>query len=99
MIQLCNETAAAIKANPADKDKIMAEFNEKGQALTKDLTQADQQAYMQDQEFMNAMNAVQQAYLEASASQDSSETSLTEVEEVEAPATQADPATPAAPAL
>lgn len=89
VITLCNETVAAIKANPADLDKIMVEFNEKGQALTKDLTQADQQAYRQDQELMNAMNAVQQAAMEAAASQKSSETSLTEVEEVEAPAAPA----------
>lgn len=90
VIQLCNETVAAIKANPADVEKIFSEFNEKGQALTKDLTPADQQAWMNDQEFMNAMNAVQQARMEASASQNSSEASLTEVEEVEAPVVSVD---------
>lgn len=93
VIRLCNETAAAIKANPADMDKIMAEFNEKGEALTKDLTEEDYKAYMQDQEFVNAMNAVQQAAMEAAASKKSSETSLTEeVEEVEAPAVTEAPA-------
>lgn len=90
VITLCNETVAAIKANPADAEKIFQEFNEKGQALTKDLTPADQQAWMNDQEFMNAMNAVQQARMEASASQNSSEASLTEVEEVEAPVVSVD---------
>lgn len=69
LIQLCNETAAAIEANPADAEKIFQSFNEKGEALTKGLDEADAKEYMQDEEFMQAMTAVQQAMMKVAMSQ------------------------------
>lgn len=66
LIDLCNETASRIETgNYHDIETVMTEFNETGFALTQDLTEAEMQAYMQDAEFMAAMNRVQYAFTQA----------------------------------
>lgn len=69
IIALCNETAAAINANPADVEKIMTDFNAKGEAMTKDLTMEDRDEFMKDPKFVDAMNAVQDAVMKATSGQ------------------------------